>query len=87
MIELVINCGSSSLKYTVFDMPEGTELCNGIFAQLGTSLPEFTHKKPDENGKSVKLIDKEMLPPMSDHTDAIKKLVATMFFVYQLSQY
>ena len=78
MIELVINCGSSSLKYTVFDMPEGTELCNGIFAQLGTSLPEFTHKKPDENGKSVKLIDKEMLPPMSDHTDAIKKLVATL---------
>lgn len=78
MKELVINCGSSSLKYTVFEMPEGKELCNGIFEQLTTDLPTFTHKLPDANGEMQKVKNKEAMPAQSDHADAIKVLVAAL---------
>ena len=54
--ELIVNAGSSSLKYTVYQMPEAEVLCNGIFEQLGTPLPTFTHKLPNESGKLVKVI-------------------------------
>ncbi len=78
MKELVINCGSSSLKYTVFEMPEGKELCNGIFEQLTTNEPTFTHKLPNAEGKMVKVEDKKPLTPMADHADAIKILVKAL---------
>ena len=76
MKELVINCGSSSLKYTVFEMPEGIELCNGIFEQLTTEFPTFTHKLPDGNGGTKKT--KSKMAPLSDHADAIKVLVSVL---------
>ena len=76
--ELIVNAGSSSLKYTVFQMPEAEVLCNGIFEQLGTPLPTFTHKLPNESGKLVKVIDKKALTPGADHSDAINELIATL---------
>ena len=51
--ELIVNAGSSSLKYTVFLMPEEKVLANGIFEQLTTPLPTFTHKLPNGDGKLV----------------------------------
>lgn len=78
MKELVINCGSSSLKYTMFEMPEGTELCSGIFEQLETPYPTFTHKLPDESGEMKKVINKESMDANANHADAIKKLVSVL---------
>lgn len=75
---LVINAGSSSLKYTVFSMPEQQVLANGIFEQLLTSKPTFTHKLPDENGKMQKVIDKQHITENSNHEDAIKILIDTL---------
>lgn len=74
---LVINCGSSSLKYTVFSMPEQEVLASGIFEQLGTPLPTFTHKLP-EGEKMVKVVDKEAMAAGADHGAAIEKLIATL---------
>lgn len=76
--ELIVNAGSSSLKYTVFLMPEEEVLANGIFEQLTTPLPTFTHKLPNENGKLVKVIDKLALEPGATHADAINKLIETL---------
>ncbi len=76
--ELIVNAGSSSLKYTVFLMPEEKVLANGIFEQLTTPLPTFTHKLPNENGKLVKVIDKLALEPGATHADAINKLIETL---------
>jgi len=76
--ELIVNAGSSSLKYTVFQMPEAEVLCNGIFEQLGTPLPTFTHKLPNENGKLEKVIDKMALTPGADHSAAINTLIDTL---------
>ena len=78
MKELIVNAGSSSLKYTVFSMPEEKVLCSGIFEQLTTPLPTFTHKLPDENGKMKKVIDSKAITPGSDHKAAVEILIETL---------
>lgn len=76
---LVINCGSSSLKYTVFSMPSGTALCTGIFSQLESkSTATVTHKLPDDNGEMVKAINKTPLKENMSHTEAISVLVGIL---------
>ncbi|MCM1364622.1 MAG: acetate kinase [Faecalibacterium sp.] len=76
--ELIVNAGSSSLKYTVYLMPEAEVLANGIFEQLGTAFPTFTHKLPDENGELQKVIAKKAIEPNSDHDAAIRILIDTL---------
>lgn len=75
---LVINAGSSSLKYTVFSMPEEIVLASGIFEQLLTNYPTFTHKLPDESGKMKKVIDKRAVAANANHKDAIEILIETL---------
>ncbi len=73
---LVINCGSSSLKYTVFAMPAGRVLCTGIFSQLESkSMATVTYKKVDMYGKMTKVVDKAALKTYMSHTEAIEELV------------
>lgn len=76
--ELIVNAGSSSLKYTVYLMPEEEVLCNGIFQQLCTDKPTFTHKLPNENGKLVKVIDDMPIKAGAEHKDAIEILIETL---------
>lgn len=76
--ELIINAGSSSLKYTVFLMPEEKVLCNGIFEQLCTAKPTFTHKLPDENGELQKVINKQPITAGAEHREAIEILIETL---------
>ena len=60
---LVINCGSSSLKYQLFDMTDESVLCKGLVERIGIEGSKLTHKF---NGE--KLVVEE---PMKDHTEAI----------------
>ncbi|MCM1543903.1 MAG: acetate kinase [Ruminococcus sp.] len=76
--ELIVNAGSSSLKYTVYLMPEEEVLANGIFEQLCTDKPTFTHKLPNESGELKKVIDKKPIEPGSDHDAAIRILIDTL---------
>ena len=73
--ELIINAGSSSLKYQVFEMPEAKVLAKGIFEQIGTACT-FTHKV-DKDGEEVKLLDKKPVEA-KDHHDAITILLETL---------
>ena len=73
--ELIINAGSSSLKYQVFDMPEAKVIAKGIFQQIGSACT-FTHKV-DKDGKEVKLFDEKPVNAM-DHNDAISILLDTL---------
>ena len=73
--ELIINAGSSSLKYQVFEMPEAKVLAKGIFEQIGTDCT-FTHKI-DKDGEEVKLLDKKSVEA-KDHHDAITILLETL---------
>ena len=73
--ELIINAGSSSLKYQVFEMPEAKVLAKGIFEQIGTDCT-FTHKI-DKDGEEVKVLDKKSVDA-KDHHDAITILLETL---------
>lgn len=50
---LVINTGSSSIKYQLFEMPEGKALCTGLVERIGESIGNFTHKKLTEDEELV----------------------------------
>ena len=67
---LVINCGSSSLKYQLINMENNELLAKGICEQIGT-LSTFTHKVPADESKNRKQIPMEM----KDHGDAIRIVV------------
>jgi len=61
---LVINCGSSSLKYQVLDMETETMLCKGLVERIGIDGSVIKHEKVGQ--------DKFVLEtPMADHKDAI----------------
>ena len=71
---LVINAGSSSLKYQLIDMDNEHLLAKGICEQIGDANASFTHKVPDNENKNLKI--KEC--PMKDHSDAIQIVLDTL---------
>ena len=61
---LVINCGSSSLKYQVLDMTNEVLECKGLVERIGMEGSEITHEKIGQ--------DKfHLITPMENHKDAI----------------
>ncbi len=62
---LVINCGSSSLKYQLIDMADESVLAKGLVERIGIEGSVLTHKPA---GKDKAVIQQ----PMNDHKDAIK---------------
>ncbi|MBR5262792.1 MAG: acetate kinase [Clostridia bacterium] len=68
---LVINAGSSSLKYQLIDMENEAVLAKGICEQLGNDNSAFTHKVPADESKNIK----DMPIAMPDHASAIKVVV------------
>ena len=63
---LSVNAGSSSLKFTLFEMPEEKELISGVFERIGIENSFYTIKL---NGEKIK---KEAV--LANHTDAVKIL-------------
>jgi len=63
MKALVINCGSSSLKYQLFDMETEAVLCKGLVERIGMEGSILTHKP---EGRKV-----EIKEEMKDHSKAI----------------
>lgn len=61
---LVINCGSSSLKYQLIESTDGNVLAKGLAERIGINDSLLTH---NANGEKIK-IKKDM----KDHKDAIK---------------
>ena len=61
---LVINCGSSSLKYQLFDMADESVMAKGLCERIGIEGSKLTHKP---TGKESCVIEK----PMPDHKVAV----------------
>ena len=67
---LVINCGSSSLKYQLIDMTDESVLCKGLCERIGIEGSKITHQA--HGGKwSVEV-------PFPTHTEAFMKVVEMM---------
>ncbi|MGC8971414.1 MAG: acetate/propionate family kinase [bacterium] len=67
---LVVNCGSSSLKYQLFDMEREEVIAKGIVERIGTPPSYLTYSV---NGEKVK---KEVTA--SNHTEAFKVVIETL---------
>ena len=61
---LVINCGSSSLKYQVLDMTNEVLMCKGLVERIGMDGSVITHEK-------IGMDKLKLVTPMADHKDAI----------------
>ena len=71
MIALVINSGSSSLKFSVVDTANGKTLANGLFDKLGSDAPTGKLKAPG-------LLDtlEKTLPAGASHAESLTVLAA-----------
>ncbi len=76
---LVLNCGSSSLKYQLFDMTNELVLAKGLVEKIGLEDSEMSHYKGEEG-----LVFKENIP-LPTHKEAIvaviEKLISTEYGV------
>lgn len=68
---LVINCGSSSLKYQVLDMEHETLLAKGLVERIGIDGSVINHTKIGQE-KLVKEV------PMPTHKEAIQQVLAAI---------
>ena len=62
---LVLNCGSSSLKYQLINMNDESVVAKGLCERIGEATSLITHKVPgrDDYSKEVKF---------DDHSQAVK---------------
>lgn len=69
---LVLNCGSSSIKYQLLDMENNAELlAKGLVERIGLEMGEFTHKPA---GKEKYYIQ----TPMPDHETGINAVLQAL---------
>lgn len=72
MIILVLNCGSSSIKYQLFDMSDGCKmLAKGLLERIGLNESILTHKPT--GGEPYKLIT-----DIPDHTTGINMVMEVL---------
>ena len=65
---LVINCGSSSLKYQLIDSATEEVLAKGLCERIGIEGSSVTHQKAGSSKLKSEV-------PMEDHTDAVKVVI------------
>lgn len=68
---LVINCGSSSLKYQLIDSQSEEVLAKGLCERIGIEGSSVTHQKAGGGKKTEETA-------MKDHTDAVKVVIGKL---------
>ena len=66
---LVINAGSSSLKYQLIDMDTHAVMAKGLCERIGIEGSKLTHKNPEAGTETI------FEKPMKDHSDAIAMVI------------
>ena len=70
LLVLVLNSGGSSIKYTLYDMPEETVVARGSVDGLGLAHCTFTHINPQEK------FQEKM--PIETHLDGLRVILARL---------
>lgn len=68
---LVVNCGSSSLKYQLYDMENETVMAKGLVERIGIDGSQLTHRVEGRDKYIVQT-------PMKDHKIAIQLVLDTL---------
>lgn len=74
MLILVINAGSSSLKYQLFAMPSDAPLCRGQIERIGTDGASIRHQVETEG--TVQLIERK--EAIADHAAGFGRVLALL---------
>jgi acetate kinase len=65
----VINCGSSSIKYEVFGLPDCTMLATGLIEKIGSSEGRLRQRRRNADGNFDEQVHSK---PFADHRDAFE---------------
>lgn len=68
---LVVNCGSSSLKYMLFDMQGEQMLCKGLVERIGLEGPRLVYQRAGGEKQTSDV-------PAKNHVEAIKAVMAAL---------
>ena len=68
----VINCGSSSIKYEVFDRKGGIKLATGLVERIGSAEGRLRQSRLEADGTFV---EKVHAKPLADHHEAFNFMV------------
>lgn len=66
---LVLNCGSSSLKYQLINMDNESVMAKGICEKIGLPTSQYSHSPAGKDGF------KDRLAPMPDHKAAVQLVI------------
>lgn len=69
---LVINSGSSSIKYQLFNMVGRTVLASGLMEQIGEKTSQLKHKTRQENDEMLALVQND---PIADHVQGFDRIM------------
>ncbi len=72
---LVINAGSSSCKYQLFDMTDKSVLCSGVVERIGAVMGTLTHKIASGTDKEEKLVREQHFPT---HVEGMEAIIALL---------
>jgi acetate kinase len=72
---LVINTGSSSIKYQLFDMDQETVLATGMLERIGEDSGVLTHQALSREGTRLKKVMEGLYP---DHGRGMEKITALL---------
>ncbi len=70
MIVLVVNCGSSSIKYQLYNMPEKKVLAKGLAEKVGENASLLTHRRGGEKFEIAK--------PIPNHKTGIEMILSCL---------
>ncbi len=72
---LVINCGSSSIKYQLIDMDTEAVQAQGLVERIGEEMGSLSHKAWPDTDKEKKV---EKTEPLPDHDTGMRQVIALL---------
>ena len=76
---VIINSGSSSIKYQLIEMPERTVICSGMIDRIGLDTSNVTYKTADNN------ISESL--PIANHKQGLEKVTYNMVNLFKVQNF
>ena len=72
---LVINAGSSSCKYQLFNMDDQSVLCSGVVERIGQPMGKLSHKIAPGSDKEEKIVVER---PFPTHVEGMEDVISLL---------
>lgn len=72
---LIVNCGSSSIKYKLFDVGQRHVMASGLAEKIGETGSILTHRHMTAAGEEKKLVEQNRF---ADHREALQRIVGLL---------